>query len=332
MLRLSIIIPLERNSSLLEESLVSVLENRPSDCEVLVVLDEPYDDPYDLEDEVRFVPAHGANRAAALNAGLRAARGEFVHFLRCGVEATAGWADAALAAFRDPAVAAVAPAVHHRQNPEQLLTQGLIVTRGVRRIVSSARGNAVVGPTLTGGFYRRAVLNQLDGLAENLGAYADADLLLRLSETGKTTHAASQSILLARQEKRPRGFKHGLHSQRLFHKFAAKSGWFARLSHPFHVISDACGHWPGVIAAIGCLLGRTWACLEKLRSQRDSSPAPASEARPDTTNSPLDELASAVSGRQRIDAAHAELRRDESRREREAKSSVANPEKSWELR
>jgi hypothetical protein len=44
--RLSIIIPVLGSSTRLESTLVSVLENRPPDCEILVLLGAPYDDPF----------------------------------------------------------------------------------------------------------------------------------------------------------------------------------------------------------------------------------------------------------------------------------------------
>src|SRR5207302_51027 len=48
---------------------------------------------------------------AAANAGVRAARHPVVELLNDDAEVTAGWAEAALARFADPAVAAVAPLV-----------------------------------------------------------------------------------------------------------------------------------------------------------------------------------------------------------------------------
>ena len=53
--RLAIVISAIGSIESLEGTLVSVLENRPADCEILVVLNRPYSDPYDLQGEVRFV-------------------------------------------------------------------------------------------------------------------------------------------------------------------------------------------------------------------------------------------------------------------------------------
>ena len=60
--RLSIVIPVLGNLDRLEDTLVSVLANRPADCQVVVVLDQPYADPYDLKDEVQFIELPGQGR------------------------------------------------------------------------------------------------------------------------------------------------------------------------------------------------------------------------------------------------------------------------------
>ena len=55
--RLSIVIPMTTGAGDLEDTLVSVLENRPDESEIVVVLARPYADPWNLRDEVRFVQA-----------------------------------------------------------------------------------------------------------------------------------------------------------------------------------------------------------------------------------------------------------------------------------
>jgi len=55
--RLSIVIPVLGDPRKLDDTLVSVLENRPAHCEILVVHNEPYDDPYQLSNEVCFIEA-----------------------------------------------------------------------------------------------------------------------------------------------------------------------------------------------------------------------------------------------------------------------------------
>ncbi len=73
--RLSIVIPVVGDPRHLDDTLVSVLQNRPDDCEILVVHNRPYDDPYELSDEVRFVEARRGSRLVdCLNVGIAASR------------------------------------------------------------------------------------------------------------------------------------------------------------------------------------------------------------------------------------------------------------------
>ncbi len=72
--KLSIIVPVLGQIEPLEHSLVSLLAHRPRSSEVLVVLNSPYDDPYSLTDEVRFIAAApGAGWVESVNTGLREA-------------------------------------------------------------------------------------------------------------------------------------------------------------------------------------------------------------------------------------------------------------------
>ena len=55
--RLSIVIPVLGDPQQLDDTLLSVLENRPARCEIVVVHNRPYHDPYHLCEEVRFIQA-----------------------------------------------------------------------------------------------------------------------------------------------------------------------------------------------------------------------------------------------------------------------------------
>src|SRR5688572_24937936 len=107
--RLSIVIPCVGGAAEFDGTLVSVLQHRPADCEVVVLHTEQYDDPYDLQGEVEFRRSQHQTVVELVNEGLAAATGDIVHVLGCGVEATEGWADAALPHFDDPQVATVSP-------------------------------------------------------------------------------------------------------------------------------------------------------------------------------------------------------------------------------
>ncbi len=90
--RWSIAVLLQRSPEAMEQTLLSVLENAPAAAEVLLVLDQRYDDPYELEGEVRFVRAgRRASWSRCANAALAAARGQWLQLLPAGARVTPQW-------------------------------------------------------------------------------------------------------------------------------------------------------------------------------------------------------------------------------------------------
>ncbi|HVW38151.1 MAG TPA: glycosyltransferase, partial [Pirellulales bacterium] len=168
MTRLSILIPFLGNRDSLENTLASVLQNRPEGAEIVVALGQEYDDPYQLGEEVRFVRAAGATTlAAALNQGFGACQGPIVHTLGCGVTVGDGWTDRALRRFDDRRVASVAPLIVDADHPQRVWSAGLEYRAGgaCRRLgqgvlIDSAQGlgGRLVGPSWVAGFYRRSAL------------------------------------------------------------------------------------------------------------------------------------------------------------------------------
>ncbi len=178
-----------------EDTLVSVLENRPERSEIIVVTSGPYDDPYNLGTEVVFVEAPAeASLLECLAAGLAASHAAVVHVLAAGVEATPGWAEPALARFDDPEVAAVAPLVVDRNRPQRVLSAGLRYTTGgaVRRIDAGrlvnhiAAGDGLLcGPEVLSAFYRREALTTIASLPNHTCPQAVAiELALALRRNG----------------------------------------------------------------------------------------------------------------------------------------------------
>ncbi len=107
--RLSVVVPATDVTGL-EVTLVSVLEHRPENSEIVVALGTPYDDPWNIREEVTFVDAaKGSGLVGCVTAGIAAASGDVIHILAAGWQATDGWADAALRHFAQPKVAAVVP-------------------------------------------------------------------------------------------------------------------------------------------------------------------------------------------------------------------------------
>ena len=263
---LSIVIPASRDTVALELTLAAALEHQPDDCEVIVVNDGSYNDPYELDDEVRFVDvAPTPNAIDLINAGARAAVGSVVHVLQSGVEVKSGWTDAALGHFEDPQVGSVAP---------ELLLSGAATTaiRGVdhrwggRRVLvqSTARRNErdPVGPTIWGGFYRRSAIEAVGGWDPQLGTEcADLDLALSLRQIGfdSVSESASRIRLPGCAIKEASGFRHGRAAERLFwkhplgswpialtlHALRTAIGLSTRLRQPLGLVAEALGRCVG---------------------------------------------------------------------------------------
>ena len=167
-IRASVLVPHLGDDDAFEQSLVSVLENRPADIEICVVHDGSYEDPFDLGDEVRFV-AHDSNALPELiTAGAAAARGRIVHVLGAGVRATDGWLDAALEKFELDDAAVVAPVA--RQCVDGPITAAGWRSTGSRLSTAIAAGKtspgrrdaaSIRGVCLTASFWRRDVLQSL---------------------------------------------------------------------------------------------------------------------------------------------------------------------------
>jgi GT2 family glycosyltransferase len=143
----------------------------------------------------------------AANAGIEASTGEIVELLNDDAEVTAGWAERALAIFRDPKIAAVAPLVI--QTGTQLIdsagdsyhpggfarkrfhNQPLNLTKLKPGIVFGASGSSA--------FYRRSALEEVGLFPEEFQAYfEDVDLAHRLNQAGYFCYFTPQSVVYHR--------------------------------------------------------------------------------------------------------------------------------------
>jgi hypothetical protein len=240
--RLAIVIPVLRNLKGLEDTLVSVLENRPAGCQIVVVLDRPYDDPYELAGEVCFVEAPGAGLAASANAGIQASKAPIVHLLTAGVEVSPGWTEAALRHFRDPRVAAVAPLVIERDAAQRVISAGLAYRAGGRlwRIgqaktpARAAAGESLLcGPDTLAAFYRKSALEAVGGFDDRAGdSVAGADLALALQRAGFRCPLEPDCRTFADPAMALPGsaLRRGIETQRLFWRWAAAGGWMRSLA------------------------------------------------------------------------------------------------------
>lgn len=189
--RLSIIVPYRHDDLRMETTILSVLENRPRDCEVIVVHDGSYEDPYNLDDEVVYVEeSRSASISTLLNAGLMAACSPVVCVLMDGVSAVGDWAEPALQHFQRAKVSAVAPLVQQAQRLLLGLNHNAInsPTRLQRAeleqicVAPIAAGDTCVAPIAAAGFYRRKVMLALGGWAELSESTLDVELAIQFAD------------------------------------------------------------------------------------------------------------------------------------------------------
>lgn len=294
-IRLSIIIPLLGDAKRLDDTLVSVLENRPNNCEIIVVHNVPYDDPYQLAGEVRFVEAPArATTAECLNLGLAAGRAPVVHVLACGVEVSSGWAEAAIRHLSDAEVAAVAAVMSSKDDPHKVVSAGLgYRAEGVAWRLGQAVEPAdldkcqaeLCGPDVLAAFYCHSALEAVGGFSgQATDTLLGIDAALKLQRLG--FRCALEPGCLVRvdaavADERP-GFRLGRDSERLFWRWASTRGWTrSLLGHAALAIGEcALGLWrPPHLAQ---LAGRACGAIQAALTGRGTSPNETLFAKPTT--------------------------------------------------
>lgn len=278
MCRLSIIVPFLHDRLQFEDTLASVLQNRPGDSEVLVVHRGPYDDPYQLDGEVQFVEVPvDAQLIEAVNAGLSAAVGKIVHLLSSGVLALEGWTEPALECFDDPLVGAVSPVVLQEDDQSTVLSAGVRYTFGGRRLLNGLgknvkRGRRIfrrrtAGPSLAAGFYRRSVIEALGGFCTTVGPqFSDVDLGLCLKALDYHSAVEPESVVVgdAADIATIDCFRSGRCAERVFWRQAGTNGWLSSLFfHPFVVVGSVLVGWRR-LGTYASLLGRAVGMIQAL--------------------------------------------------------------------
>ncbi len=210
--RLSIIVPHRQNDSRLEDTLVSVLENRPADSEIIVVHDGSYGDQYDLGDEVVFVREVGPTTTLRmLNAGLMAACAPAVCVLLDGTRVSPSWSDTAVATLLESQAASASVSIEYETKDKSLG----IDARIAQRTSAAKRGQVEVaqdtqpsaGPVLACGFYRRKALLALGGWNEDLDeSVADIELALAFNSQGLRCEQEPMSSVLVGSGNASRAF------------------------------------------------------------------------------------------------------------------------------
>lgn len=271
---LSVIIPVLGNPAQMEDSLVSVLEHRPPDCEVVVVLNTRYDDPYDLKDEVRFVEVSADSRWIDLvNVGVGLSRGTIVQLLPCGVLATADWTREALLHFREPEVALVAPLVIDARNARRVLSAAARYEprsgrlRRLARNVASSQTEPITrvapDPDWPVAFYRKAALAEVGLFSDKAGErLSGVDAAMALEAAGFRSLLAPQSRLIGQTGRAvvERDYVRGQMVERLFWRW--RRGWLTSLvRHAWLVAGEALKGFYRP-AGIARLAGRAAGCLQ----------------------------------------------------------------------
>jgi GT2 family glycosyltransferase len=198
----SVVIPSYNGRRLLETCLDSISRHRPATptVEVIVADDGSTDDtPHWLSQahpDVRLIRLE-RNRGfcAAANAGIEAARGEFLQLLNNDTEVTAGWIKAGLAPFSDPKIGSVAPLVLVRSDPSRVDSAGdsyaLVGWPSKRGHGQESMrwldhpSDRVFGASGSSAFYRTEALRRVGAFDLSFGSYyEDIDLAFRLRWAG----------------------------------------------------------------------------------------------------------------------------------------------------
>jgi GT2 family glycosyltransferase len=211
--RLSIVVPSHSRPDLLALCLENVFRFKPAGTQVVVVDDGSKDGCVSRVAkkfagvQVIYHPK-AKGFCVAANAGIAAATGDVVELLNDDTEVTAGWAEASLAHFANPAVAAVAPLVFQNDPSRPAGLPPLIDSAGDeydpggfarKRCHGSTRvppAGEVWGASASAAFYRRSALLAVGGFPEYFGAYfEDVDLSFRLRKAGHSIWYESASVV-----------------------------------------------------------------------------------------------------------------------------------------
>jgi GT2 family glycosyltransferase len=204
----SVVIPSYDGRHWLATCLASIERHRPESrggpaIEVIVADDASRDDTgswlaatYPQVRHVRLERNGGF--CAAANAGIAAARGEFIELLNNDTEVTAGWIEAGLGPFSDPTVGSVAPLVLVRSDPARVDSAGdtyaVVGWPSKRGHGEDARPwharppGPVFAASGSSAFYRAAALRKVGAFDPAYHSYyEDVDLAFRLRWAGYTT-------------------------------------------------------------------------------------------------------------------------------------------------
>ena len=204
MTSLTIIIPLleDTDTDLFETTLVSILENRPEEDDILVVNAAGYENCYDLtqEEGVVFASADPSiGLIDAINFGVQNSNTPYVCPLLGGCEVAEGWASPALGRLSDENTAVVIPKTEKiTTTGRKLASFGYALRRdGVLLPLRSGKlpAGTLAAPDMAGVFFRRRTLLDLGLFQPALGPMAYADMALLCRELGQDVFFEPDSVL-----------------------------------------------------------------------------------------------------------------------------------------
>lgn len=286
-MRISIVVPHLGDVVAFEESLVSVLENRPLGAEIWVAHDGTYQDPFDLGDEVRFVTAESNNLATLVAAAAQVATSRVVHVIGGGVRATHDWTRSAIECLQDESVAMVSP-VARRSVDGPITAAGWCdsatevmspLGRGASQI-TRRQATSIRGAYLIASFWRRSELRsacRAFGLQDDVAAEFAWPRLL--TDNGWRCELASESVVLASEAMllAAPSFHRGQTLRSLSSEIDQRSGYgpvattaLANVFHPARLVSP--GRWAETCGQLSTLLRET-AAVRAIRYDQIDSPA-----------------------------------------------------------
>lgn len=281
--RLSIVIPCQTCDERFENTLASVLQNRPQESEVIAVFSGTYEDPYELGDEVRFLEVSpNASLLDLINVGVDQSQADVVNLLGCGVEVEEGWADAPLRRFSRPSVGSVAPVLVSRRSADGRVVAGIQYGRGGTRQVCRVRPDRVakrtphiLGPSLQAAFYHRDSLRQIGGMDSRVGEeLADIDAAISLKSAGLESVCEPESRVFMESDApaMPRHFGIGANHEQLFWKHAGEYGLPLSLCAHAMVVTGEVLQSVVKPSMLGYLFGRMYGMVSR-RRQSKTTPA-----------------------------------------------------------
>ena len=274
MVRLSIIIPVLGKLGKLEDTLISVLENRPAHCEIVVVLNEPYNDPYELAGEVRFVDAAARPPLVdCLNLGIAASRGSIIHTLVCGGRSRPVGRTPCFRISSAATSPPSAPWVIDRADGAKTLSIGVGYRAGgaawrlgYRRSIASSVPQLpdYFGPDLIAGFFRESAVEAVGGLDPAFsGHLAAVNLALSLGFADGRSAIEPRCRVLADRLDVSEGERlgSGRQAELLFWRWARRMGWRRACAGHAALVADECLQSIVRPTTLLRLFGRAWGSM-----------------------------------------------------------------------